>query len=70
MSRSLVIWALRLGLTGIGGGGMFGGSSERSERWRAFSSSSSVVMVVVWDGVGRDDGWLMALEAGSMYRLY
>lgn len=44
VSRSLPIWAERLGLTGTGGGGTpLGVSRERRERWRRFRAVSSVV---------------------------
>lgn len=48
LSRSLVIWALRFGVTGSGGGGMFGASREIRDRCRALSSVNSVVMVLCW----------------------
>lgn len=66
MSRSLVIWALRLGFTGSGGGGMlFGVSRERRERWRVFSCESSESSCG-----GEGDGWVMPLLEGSRWRGY
>jgi len=48
LSRSLVICALRLGVTGSGGGGILGASREMRARCRALSSVNSVVMVLCW----------------------
>lgn len=67
VSRSLVICADRLGLTGTGGGGtvVWGGSSVKRARCRVLRASSSAVRArVAWEG------WVvvMALDLGSMWR--
>lgn len=71
LSRSLEICALRLGFTGRGAGGMLGGSRLIRARCSWFSSSSSVLIAAVWEGVWADEcGSESALVAGSMCNGY